>query len=209
MAVGLALDASSRASPGLADRARHRHHPRRAPTFSDAGHEFARSKERWRSRSPPRPMRSRSSACADRRSSTRRRSRWPAFRSNRWFPRDCGFEHGYASIDDLHWDSLGNAIRASGGTNITADVPRVDLVVNGGLDLRLLGAFATGIATGGTAQADFIVSGPLRSPDSRGSHRRDQRRAASGHAAHRRVGAGGFGPRRQRVAPPPSAWPAR
>ena len=74
-------------------------------------------------------------------------------------------QDGYASIVDLHWDSLGNAIRASGGTNITADEPRVDLVVNGGLDLRLLGAFATDIATGGTAQADFTVSGPLRSPD--------------------------------------------
>ena len=73
-------------------------------------------------------------------------------------------QDGYASIVDLHWDSLGNAIRASGGTNITADEPRVDLVVTGGLDLRILGAFATDIATGGTAQADFTVSGPLRSP---------------------------------------------
>ena len=73
-------------------------------------------------------------------------------------------EDGYVSIGDLHWDSLGNAIRASGGMNITADVPQVDLAVNGGLDLRLLGAFATDIATGGTARADFTVSGPLRSP---------------------------------------------
>ena len=73
-------------------------------------------------------------------------------------------QDGYASIADLHWDSLGNAIRASGGTNITAEVPQVDLAVNGGLDLRLPGAFATDIATGGTAQADFTVSGPLRSP---------------------------------------------
>ena len=73
-------------------------------------------------------------------------------------------QDGYASIADLHWDSLGNAIRASGGTNIAADVPQVDVAVNGGLDLRLLGAFATDIATGGTAQADFTVSGPLRSP---------------------------------------------
>ena len=73
-------------------------------------------------------------------------------------------QDGYASIADLHWDSLGNAIRASGGTNIVAEVPQVDVAVNGGLDLRLLGAFATDIATGGTAQADFTVSGPLRSP---------------------------------------------
>ncbi len=73
-------------------------------------------------------------------------------------------QDGYASIADLHWDSLGNAIRASGGTNIAAEVPRVDLVVTGGLDLRILGAFATDIATGGMAQADFTVSGPLRSP---------------------------------------------
>ena len=73
-------------------------------------------------------------------------------------------QDGYASIADLHWDSLGNAIRASGGTNIAADAPQVDVAVNGGLDLRLLGAFATDIATGGTAQADFTVSGPLRSP---------------------------------------------
>ena len=76
---------------------------------------------------------------------------------------------GYVSIADLHWDSLGNAIRASGGANIAAEVPLVDVAVTGGLDLRLLGAFATDIATGGTAQADFTVKGPLRSPDIVGS----------------------------------------
>ena len=74
-------------------------------------------------------------------------------------------EDGYASIGDLHWDSLGNAIRASGGANIIAEVPRVDLAVNGLFDLRLLGAFSTDLAAGGTAQADFTVSGPWQSPD--------------------------------------------
>ena len=73
-------------------------------------------------------------------------------------------EGGYASIADLHWNSLGNPIRASGGMNLTADVAQIDLAVNGALDLRLLGAFATDIATAGTARADFTVSGPLRSP---------------------------------------------
>jgi outer membrane protein assembly factor BamA len=73
-------------------------------------------------------------------------------------------QDGYASIADLHWDSLGNAIRASGGTSLAAEAPHVDVAVNGGLDLRVLGAFAPDIATGGTARADFTVSGPLRSP---------------------------------------------
>jgi outer membrane protein assembly factor BamA len=74
-------------------------------------------------------------------------------------------QRGYVWIDDLHWDSLGNSLRASGGTSITAEAPRVDLGIAGTLDLRLLGAFATGVASGGTAEADFIVSGSLRSPE--------------------------------------------
>jgi outer membrane protein assembly factor BamA len=74
-------------------------------------------------------------------------------------------EDGYASIGEFHWDSLGNAIRASGGTNVIAEVPRLDLAVNGLLDLRLLAVLSTDLATGGTAEADFTVSGPWQSPD--------------------------------------------
>ena len=117
------------------------------------------------------------------RAGTRRSSRWPAFRSNRWFPRDCGFR------TVTHRSQICTGIRSAtpsalpGGTTFTAEAPQVDVAVNGGLDLRLLGAFAPDIATGGTAQADFTVSGPLRSPRRRGSHRCDQRGAASGRAA--------------------------
>ena len=116
---------------------------------------------------------------------------------------------GYASIADLHWDSLGNAIRASGGADIAADVPQVDVAVTGGLDLRLLGAFATDIATAGIAQADFTVRGPLWSPNvvgrigvTNGELRLDTPRLVASEL-------GGRGARRRRAAPRPSAWPAR
>ena len=104
-------------------------------------------------------------------------------------------EDGYASIGDLHWDSLGNAIRASGGMNLTADVPQIDLAVNGGLDLRLLGAFATDIATSGDGTGRLHRERSVAVARSRGSNGRDERGAPSGHAARRSVGAGGFGTR--------------
>ena len=116
-------------------------------------------------------------------------------------------QDGYASID-MHWDSLGNAIRVSGARTL----PRtslVDLVVTGGLDLRILGAFATDIATGGTAQADFTVSGPLRSPHvvgridvTNGELRPDTPRVVASELEGSGQGATTIASRR-------SAWPAR
>ena len=143
-------------------------------------------------------MLSRSNACARRQCSTRRQLTLAGVPFKQVVPTRLRLEDGYVSIADLHWDSLGNAIRASGGANIAAEVPLVDVAVTGGLDLRLLGAFATDIATGGTAQADFTVKGPLSVAQRRGSHRCDERGAPPGHAAPRRVGAGGCGPRRRK-----------
>ena len=110
-------------------------------------------------------MLSRSNACARRRCSTRWSSRWPAFRSSRWFRRDCGSRTvtrrlpictGIRSATPSALPAARTSSRKCRGSIWPS---------TGGLDLRLLGAFATDIATGGTAQADFTVSGPLRSPD--------------------------------------------
>ena len=91
VAVAVALYASRRASLSFAQRARHRHHPRRAPALSDAGHDSGgRGQDGALDHRRGRCARARTRA-RDRPCSTRQSSRWPAFRSNRWFPRDCGF----------------------------------------------------------------------------------------------------------------------
>ena len=209
MAVAVAFDASGRASPSFIDCARHEHHPGHPSTLSSTPDTIREiGGKDGRSRSPPRRMLSRSNACVDRQCSTKRSSRWPAFHSNRWFPRDCGFRAV------THGSRICTGIRSAtpsarpGEHDITAECPRSMWPSTGGLDLRLLGAFATGIATGGTAQADFTVSGPLRSPSvvgrigvTNGELRLDTPRLVASELEGRCAST--------RAAPRPSAWPAR
>jgi outer membrane protein assembly complex protein YaeT len=74
-------------------------------------------------------------------------------------------ENGSARIDAFQWTAEGNSIVASGGADLTAAQPMIDLGVAGALDLRVLSAFAEGIASGGSARANLRVTGPLDKPD--------------------------------------------
>jgi outer membrane protein assembly factor BamA len=78
-------------------------------------------------------------------------------------------ENGQARIDDFQWNAEGNSIVASGGANLTAARPSIDLGVSGVLDLRVLGAFVTGVTAGGLANANLTVAGPADDPDIVGS----------------------------------------
>jgi outer membrane protein assembly factor BamA len=78
-------------------------------------------------------------------------------------------EGGRAHIDALRWNAEGNELRASGSADLFGPAPALDLAVDGALDLRVLGAFASGIASGGLAHTAFTVTGPLASPQIVGS----------------------------------------
>ena len=73
-------------------------------------------------------------------------------------------EGGTARIDDFRWDAQGNEVQVSGGASLLDPAPSIDLAVAGALDLRLLGAFVSGVDWGGVARADLTVRGPLAAP---------------------------------------------
>src|SRR5262249_13943425 len=75
------------------------------------------------------------------------------------------FENGRASITAFEWSAEGNSIRASGGATLTGTRQSIDLAVRGILDLRVLSAFLSGGAAGGTADADLAITGPFDNPD--------------------------------------------
>ena len=74
-------------------------------------------------------------------------------------------ENGRVRIEELRWDSLGNPLVVTGSVDVAAAPRRVDVKVNGTLDLRALGAFASGVATSGTARADLAIGGSIESPE--------------------------------------------
>ena len=78
-------------------------------------------------------------------------------------------EGGRAYLEELRWDAQGNELRASGSADLTGSASALDLAVDGALDLRVLSAFASGIASGGIAHTAFKVTGPLASPQIVGS----------------------------------------
>ena len=78
-------------------------------------------------------------------------------------------ENGTARIENLRWNAQGNEVTVSGGATVTGPNPIVDLAVGGDVDLRILGAFASGLAFGGVARSDFTVKGLLASPEIVGS----------------------------------------
>ena len=78
-------------------------------------------------------------------------------------------EGGRARLEELRWNAQGNELRASGSADLIGPAPALDLAVDGALDLRVLGAFASGIASGGLAHTAFTVTGPLASPQIVGS----------------------------------------
>ena len=55
-------------------------------------------------------------------------------------------ENGRAEIVDFRWHAEGNELRVSGGVDLLAPTRPLNLAVDGDVDLRILGAFATGVA---------------------------------------------------------------
>ena len=80
-------------------------------------------------------------------------------------PTRIGFDRGQARIEALRWNAQGNELRASGTADVAGPTPAVDIIVDGGIDLRVLGAFASGLASGGVAQTSLTIKGPLASPE--------------------------------------------
>ncbi|HXW07823.1 MAG TPA: translocation/assembly module TamB domain-containing protein [Vicinamibacterales bacterium] len=73
-------------------------------------------------------------------------------------------ENGRASIAAFHWVAEGNSVVATGGADLAGVQPSLDVGIAAALDLRVLGAFVGGIASGGTAQAELQLTGPFGSP---------------------------------------------
>ena len=206
--VGVALQASSRASLSLADCARHGDHSRHAPALVTP--DTVREIEGKMALSITAEAdalaleRVRASAVVDEVQLT-----LAGVPFTQVVPTRLQLQDGYASIADMHWDSLGNAIRVSGGTNITADELWSTWSSPAGLDLRILGAFAPTSPREGPAQADFTVSGPLRSPHvvgridvTNGELRPDTPRVVASELE-------GSGSASTTIASRRSAWPAR
>jgi outer membrane protein assembly factor BamA/autotransporter translocation and assembly factor TamB len=74
-------------------------------------------------------------------------------------------ENGQARVDAFQWTAQGNSIVATGGADLRAAQPSIDLGLAGALDLRVLSAFVEGIASGGAARANLRITGPLDKPD--------------------------------------------
>lgn len=75
------------------------------------------------------------------------------------------FDRGKAHLEALRWNAQGNELRASGTADVIGSTPAIDITVDGGLDLRVIGAFASGLASGGVAQTSLAIKGPLASPE--------------------------------------------
>jgi len=73
-------------------------------------------------------------------------------------------QNGRASIDGFSWSAEGNSIVAKGAMDLTAG-RSIDFGVVGVLDLRAVGAFLTGVSSGGTADADLRVTGSIDNPE--------------------------------------------
>ena len=73
-------------------------------------------------------------------------------------------QNGRASIDDFRWSAEGNSIVATGGIDLTTG-RSIDFGLSGVLDLRVVGAFVSGVTSGGTADADLRVTGPIDNPE--------------------------------------------
>ncbi|HEV8233941.1 MAG TPA: translocation/assembly module TamB domain-containing protein, partial [Gemmatimonadaceae bacterium] len=74
-------------------------------------------------------------------------------------------DQGHAQIEEFRWNADSNELRVTGGADLLAADRPVDLAVDGDVDLRILGAFASGIASGGIAHSALTVKGPIANPD--------------------------------------------
>src|SRR5262249_26687634 len=66
--------------------------------------------------------------------------------------------------EEFRWSAESNELRITGGADVLTPDRQLDLAVNGDVDLRILGAFASGIASGGVAHSALTVKGPMAAP---------------------------------------------
>src|SRR6185436_7744941 len=64
---------------------------------------------------------------------------------------------GRAQIEEFRWNAVRNELRVSGSADLSVSDHPVDLAVNGDIDLRVLGAFVSGVASGGIAHSALTV----------------------------------------------------
>ena len=62
------------------------------------------------------------------------------------------------------WAGAGNQLDVAGGVIVSGETPQLDVTVTGGLDLRMLGAFAPDVATAGRASLAITATGPAEAP---------------------------------------------
>jgi outer membrane protein assembly factor BamA len=79
-------------------------------------------------------------------------------------PTELRLDNGRARIEHFEWTAEGNSIQASGGMSLAGAQPSLDVDVSGVLDLRVLGAFVSGAAAGGTADVDLALTGAVDNP---------------------------------------------
>jgi outer membrane protein assembly complex protein YaeT len=73
-------------------------------------------------------------------------------------------EDGRLQVVDWTWAGAGNRVNVAGGALLTNASPRLDLALDGTLDLRMLSAFSPDMATSGRAALEMKVNGPADQP---------------------------------------------
>ena len=71
---------------------------------------------------------------------------------------------GRLDVVEWSWAGAGNQLDVAGGVIVSGETPQLDVTVTGGLDLRMLGAFAPDVATAGRASLAITATGPAEAP---------------------------------------------
>ena len=79
--------------------------------------------------------------------------------------------HGVARVDALRWTGNGTQLTGGGTIALAESSPRLDLALAGGLDLRIVSAFARTLSTAGRADLDLRVTGTANAPSLAGALR--------------------------------------
>lgn len=83
-------------------------------------------------------------------------------------PTRLALEGGRLAVRDWAWTSPAGDLSVSGGLDL-GPPPRVDARLRGRVALRALGVLVSGVATGGVAEADLLVTGAPGAPDLAGT----------------------------------------
>ena len=72
---------------------------------------------------------------------------------------------GQLRVDAFRWGGEGNQLVLDGNVGLGAEHPSLNLTLAGMVDLRMLGAFAPDVATGGLARIQLAARGTTAEPD--------------------------------------------